>query len=286
MEKWQKIEEFINRLLGQLAAVLNALVLKCTPKKVLQKVSQGQKAIKEKRSKVKETLKNSKSLPKELSNLILHRLMDIIEKLKEVSAKISVKLKGFKKGEALMLVLAFFTPLLYKIKSWWLSLRPEQIVIGILGSAVFGLTTLGIVTSTSQIAQKQAPAREPASKVENATERSVRPHYYKLDEKRAKIMNVQVPIYVGGSNDLRTVLVDFTFISSNQYIRTFILDEEHAVHDRLNTMIEPIMPEFFLEEEGKRILKEKIQYELNELLKSRGVKGKVIEVHIDSLLAG
>lgn len=286
MEKWQKIEELINRLIEQIFALLRVMVQKCTPAKVKSQVIKSQIAIKKKKKKVKNTLQNSKSKPKEWSNTFLIWLMNTFEKVKLVATNLRLKSKSMKRSEMLMLVGAFFTPFLYRLKVWVISLRPEQIVISVVGSAVFGLTTLGIVTSTSKIAEKQTAARIPASKVEEATVRSTRPVYYKLDEKRFKVMNVQVPIYVGGSNDLRKVTVDFTFISSNQYIKEYLYQNEYLIQDRLNSMVEPILPEFFLEEEGKRVLKEKIKLELNLLLKDIEVKGHIDEVHIDSLLAG
>lgn len=286
LEKWQKIEEIINRLIEQIFALFQVIIQKCTPAKVKSQVLRSREAIELKKKKVKSTLKNSKIKPKELANRFLFWLMDFIQKIKLISSNFQTKFKSIKRSEILMLIGAFFAPLLYKSKGWLASLRPEQIVVSIVGTAVFGLTTLGIVTSTSKIAEKQTAAREPASKVEEATVRSTRPVYYKLDEKRFKVMNVQVPIYVGGSNDLRKVTVDFTFISSNQYIKEYLYHNEYLIQDRLNTMVEPILPEFFLEEEGKRVLKEKIKIELNLLLKDIEVKGTIEEVHIDSFLAG
>lgn len=285
MEQWQKIEEFINRVLEKLAALLNSLVLKCTPKKVAQKVVQSKKAITKGRSKVKETLVNSKTKPKQVLNWLTVFLSNVLEKIIVFKTVFSEKIKTFKKGEILLLVGAFLSPLLYKSKSWWIALRPEQIVISVVGSAVFGLTTIGIVTSTRQMAESQSQTREPASVVQEEFEKDIRPKYYKLDEKRFKIVNVQVPIYVGGSNDLKSVLVDFTFISSNQYITQILLEREVLVYDRLNTMVEPIMPEFFLDDEGKRIMKEKIKDELNALLDVLGVEGEIQEVHVDTMVA-
>lgn len=283
MEKWQKIEEFINRLLEKFYTFLSLLVLKFTPNKIKHKVIQSKKAIKHGRAKVKETLVHSKTKPKQVISLTTSVASSVLEKLILLSTATGQKLKSFKKGEILLLIGAMLSPLLYKSKSWWIALRPEQIVISVIGSAVFGLTTIGIVTSTKQMAESQEQSRSPASQVEE--QKDIRPKYYKLDEKRFKIVNIQVPIYVGKSKDLKTLQVDFTFISSNQYITEILLERENLVYDRLNTMVEPIMPEFFLEDEGKRIMKEKIKYELNELLDIMGVEGEIQEVHIDTMLA-
>lgn len=287
MEKWQKIEQFINFLIVRVIELLRRLVLRCTPKKVSDQVQRTKHSYQKKKAKIQTRIihqtKSSGSLAKSFSRQLRILFFSTQEKI----LIFAQKAKTIKPKDSVLLFIAFLSPLAFKLKSWWLSLRPETVALFFTGSMMGSLTLIGLITSGSKIAQdkEEAMAREPASKVENATAISSRPHYYKLPEKSYTLLNVQLPIYVGGSNDLKGVLVDFTIISSNRYIRQFFLGRETLVQDRLNSYMEPIETKFLFDDEGKRIIKEKIQYELNLLLKENDVAGEVDEVHVHSMLA-
>lgn len=291
MKKWQNVEEILNRFILKLLSLVGLVLKKSTPSRVQKKLQQGQRKLVHKKEKLHVGLGKSKKKSFQLLTQLKYWPNKIIFKVQEFLGLVITKVQSFKPRkihpfEPFMLLAAFLAPLLYKIKNWWGGLKPETIALTVVGTAAFGLTTLGLITSTQKITEKESPAREPAAKVEKATKISTRPHYYKDNEKQFTVLNVQMPIYVGGVNDIKSLRVDLTITPSNRYIREYFFDNEYLVQDKLNSSIRPIVPEFPLEEEGKRILKEKVRQEVNELLKELEIKGEIKEVHIKSMLAG
>ena len=295
MEKWQKIEVLLNRLIVIFLQITRQIILKLTPNKVQTRVEKSHQTIKDKRKKISSDLQTSllKSFDwiKSLRKKGRIAFVFIQEKIAIVIHKVSsINFKKIKLTEIFLLIAAFFAPLFYKIKLWLTSLRPETIALSLSTSMLTGLFALALINSGTKIVKQgtseEEIARELASKVEGATKISSRPDYYKLDEKSHTLLNMQVPINLGGSTALRSMLIDFTFVSSNQYTKNFLFQNEYMVQDRLNSMIDPIDAEFILEDEGKNVLKEKIKYELNLLIKDLKIEGSVEEVHIHSILAG
>lgn len=286
MEKWSKIEALLNILIMKAIALLRSLSVKLTPQKFSQKVQKTQSTFKERQKKLAVGLKNSGKNSGAIFKKLNRQFRIIYFAIEEKLAGAFAKIKTTKPKELGLLLIAFLAPFSYKIKAWWAGLRPESMVLILTGGMFSSLTMIGLVTSGSQLSQTSAEraARAPAS-IEESFAQSSRPDYYKLPSRTYTVLNVQLPIYVGTRNDLRSVLVDFTVISSNQYIRRFFLDNETLVHDRLATNIEPIEPGFTFEVEGKNVLKEKIQFELNGLLNDFDVKGEIQEVHVHSMLA-
>lgn len=295
MEKWQKIEILLNRLIVIFLQITRQIILKLTPNKVQTRVEKSHQNIKEKRKKITTHVQSgfSRSLDwlKSLRKKARIAFVFIQEKIAIVIHKVSsINLKKIKLTELILLIGAFFAPFLYKLKLWFASLRAETIALSLSTSMLTGLFALALINSGTKIVKQgtseEEIARELASKVEGATKISSRPDYYKLDEKSHTLLNMQVPINLGGSTSLRSMLIDFTFVSSNQYTKNFLFQNEYMVQDRLNSMIDPIDAEFILEDEGKRVLKEKIKYELNLLIKDLKIEGSIEEVHIHSILAG
>lgn len=125
--------------------------------------------------------------------------------------------------------------------------------------------------------------RGPASAEE--VEIGVRPNYYKKNEKHFTIFHLRMPLYIESIHNPKQVKIDFTIEPSNRYIREYFLENEYLIHDRLNLMVQPIIPSLPLSEEGKQILKDKLLIELNKLIKDQRLKGEIKEVFINSILA-
>ena len=58
------------------------------------------------------------------------------------------------------------------------------------------------------------------------------------------------------------------------------------IRDRLNSSLQAVVPNFPLEPEGKKIIKEKIRREVNHLIEDLKIEGRVDEVFIHSILNG
>ena len=62
------------------------------------------------------------------------------------------------------------------------------------------------------------------------------------------------------------------------------MENEYILRDRLSRNIQPIIPEFPMEPEGKVILKRKIKKELNKLVDDLNIKGDISNIYIHSIL--
>jgi hypothetical protein len=79
-------------------------------------------------------------------------------------------------------------------------------------------------------------------------------------------------------------MFDYSVLASNRNVILYLKDNEYKIRDKLSTEVEPVIPRLPLEEEGRGIIKDKIRYELNELLKADRIEGTVLEVYIDYIL--
>ena len=289
---WIKIETFINRILESILSILGRGISNSTPSKLKEKIDSSKSQLNKTKTNTKNFLaqKSQKAISSSLqfkdktlanADKLQNKSVELVSKAKEVDYK-KVDYKKLFFG-----IFLFFTPVLTKFKVWVASLGPKVILGSTLAVTIATLSSIQIYTESKKISEKAtAQAREPASQVDNATAVSKRKGYYKLSEKRFTINNVTMPVYIGSATNLKSLSIDFTFISSNRYIKTFFERNRHLIKDRLNTTIQPLIPEFPLETEGKKIIKEKIQIELNNLIQELDIKGEIKEVHISSILAG
>jgi hypothetical protein len=96
--------------------------------------------------------------------------------------------------------------------------------------------------------------------------------------------SVDLQIFLEDTKKNRQVSLDYSVIASNRNIILYFRDNEEKIRDRFSTQIEPIIPRLPIEEEGRGIIKDKIRFELNEMLKEEKIEGKVLDVYIDFLL--
>ena len=113
-----------------------------------------------------------------------------------------------------------------------------------------------------------------------------RPSYYKREERTLRISNVIIPIYIDSVNSYKKLEIEASVVSSNKYIKEFFYNNMHHVHDALNSNMEPVVPTFPLEGEGKQVLADKIKDELNKLITRLGIKGEIRFVYIHYMFAG
>lgn len=189
--------------------------------------------------------------------------------------------------EYTLVILSFlFLPIMTKIKDWIISLKPITLAIGISLTTLLTLTALNIYT-TQQRAQEER-SRVPASTQDgmelDVVRKEDRPVYYKRHKRFFKVLNIDIPIYIESVQSMRNLKLDFVIVSSNRYTREFFYQNEHLVRDRINTMIEPTVPNMPLNNEGRQIIRDKIQVELNGLLKELQIDGHIEDVYVHSIL--
>ncbi|OUR98707.1 hypothetical protein A9Q84_04645 [Halobacteriovorax marinus] len=292
MKIWLKIEQILNNLLETIFGMFSNFITGITPGKIKNTLSKGKSKIAKTKLDTKKIFneKGLKALSSSLelknktlqkANELQHKSVELVSKAKEVDYKRVDYKKLFLAG------LFIFAPFFGKIKGWFIALSPKMLIGSTIAATVVSLSSISIYTQSKKISDEAtAQARDPASEVENAEEASKRKSYYKLQEKRFTITHVTMPVYIESVNTYKSLSIDFTFISSNRYIKHYFDRNRHLIKNRLNSTIQPVIPAFPLKEEGKAIIKDKIQKELNLLIKELKIKGEIKEVYIKSILAG
>ena len=167
------------------------------------------------------------------------------------------------------------------IYRWSKSLQPIHAAVLVSFTVASFLSLFLIGKSTYQIIYHDWIMRGPASVDESYS----RPDYYKQDARTTSFSSIKLPAIVQKVNGLRSVLVDVSFQCSNRETKTIVDKHEFAIRDHIILRVEPVLPSFALTDEGKMMLKEKIEVELNNYLKAIDAPGGVDEVHIIHILA-
>lgn len=303
MGKWEKIEQFLNDLLQKFQSLIGSKASQVTPEKIKSTITNSKKAVAENTGKLIETAKNSKSIAKEKVEKAKEKTLVAIAHTKEKSAEIAVEakqggIKNFPWAKIGIALFGFMTPALHKFHLWAASLKKTTVITAITLSTVGSLTGVSIYKNSKELAEDVAndpEMSEQVEKLEKANAYSNRPGYYKRHEKTFTVTNVILPVYyeVGTTrgpasstkkSNLRKLTIDFTFESSNKYIKKYMWSNPHLIMDKLNSTIEPIAIDFPLEDEGKIIIKEKLKKEVNNLLKDLKIKGEIDKIYINSII--
>jgi flagellar basal body-associated protein FliL len=168
------------------------------------------------------------------------------------------------------------------ISKWLEGLSATQAVVLMTFSAASFLAGIYIISSTRQLAS-HGEGRTPASLEDEVT--FDRPAYYKEQRKHFKLTNMRLPVYVAKVNELKSVDVDFTAIVSNRRARFFLEKKEFQLRDHLISQMEPLVAEFPLVEEGKEVVRDKLEEEINLFLKLHNVEGHVTKLRLTYILA-
>ena len=283
MKSFEKIENLLNSLIIGTGKLLNKLV----PTALKQLVSNTISKIKEKLKivgaklvivliKIFDIIKFLPNKAQVLIATLIEKLPDVIQKIKGGSfyKEIAKKVLGP--------VAIFFAAFGMKLKTWYLSLKPTTVAIGIVSTASIGIAVLNIVSSGKSIYEK---SHEEPIEVK-VKPNNLRAGYYKQSEKHLLVNGVTVPIYVGTGNAPKTLILDFTMLMSNRYLKVYFFKNDYLLKDRLNTNLEPVIPTLPLEDEGKRIIKQKIIDETNDLIKSLKIKGEVKDIYFHTIING
>ncbi len=300
MEKWQKIEAIINRILGQIFALVASLTSKITPAKFKsakqRKQAPGPSKFKEKflayqTALTNWALKRKQGVQKVASNSQGYAISIVLKAR-------SIKLSSFKPHGMLLAIAALFTPIFLKIKSWVVTLKPTTIALSISSFAIFSLAGLQIYQNSKEIADESGMITkvELVEELEKAGEISRRPANHGKIRQILTVTNLNMPVYLGKSTDLSSVILDFTIITTNRTTRNFLFENEILIRDQLTNSVHPTLPEFTLTTEGKEIIKQKIKDDLNALIKKLDqseeyqdlIKDEALgieDVYVDALLA-
>lgn len=173
----------------------------------------------------------------------------------------------------------------FGILSQWLqglTIAQSMLLLGFSAASV--LAGISMVSSGQRMLNTMdETGRNPASvTIEEIT--YDRPVYYK-QERRQLEFSLRIPVYVAQVNELKSVDIDFNVTLSNRQSRAMLSKKEFQLRDHLLLHLEPSIAAFPLEEEGKEILRVKLQEEVNIFLKAQKIPGEVKELKITYILA-
>ncbi|MGE3609286.1 MAG: hypothetical protein AB7I27_06835 [Bacteriovoracaceae bacterium] len=283
MEFLSKLENLINSLIFKLSGLTVAFISKITPVKVknfLQKIKHFIQFI----------ILNFKRLPEMTKALLLNLVIklkgqvsgiDFKAVLKETYQKAleEYKARAPKGGNKLKEI--FMMPFLM-MAEWLKGLTITQSMLLMTFTSASFLSVIGIVSKGERMIQQHFGERAPASIEE--VEYS-RPDYYKKERRHFELTNLRLPVYVAEINELRSIDIDVIATVSNREARMFLEKWEFQLRDHLILHVEPSIAAFPLEEEGKAIIRRKIQFEINAFLESHQIEGSIEEVKISYILA-
>ena len=113
-----------------------------------------------------------------------------------------------------------------------------------------------------------------------------RPSYVGLERKHGYIASLHIPVYFHKNKKrIRAMQVEFIFETSNRYIKKYLKNHEYEVRDRILTNLEPVDPQFIFTEEGQDIIKFKVLDEINEVVRSKKIRGQIERVSIHHIIA-
>lgn len=178
----------------------------------------------------------------------------------------------------------FLTPFIL-VSEWMSGLTPSQVLLLLTFTGSSFLAIIGIGLSGSKLVGSNfgSAGRAPASVEENI--KYERPEYYKSQTRHVEFTNLRLPVYAAKVNEIKSVDIDFTATLSNRYAKQFLEKHDFQLRDHLILQIEPMIASFPLEDEGKEIIRKKLESDINDFLKQNEVEGKVEELKITYVLA-
>ncbi|MCB9063413.1 MAG: hypothetical protein H6622_17955 [Halobacteriovoraceae bacterium] len=291
MDKWIKIEAFINKFLLFIIGQSKSIIAKITPQKVQDFTKR--KFYKKKSRQKKESLPLKQKVVvlvlnfKILVEKVKAKLITLISNLKELISKVkSLDFKSLQLSTFKNYISKYTLPIWLKIKKFTSNLSTRTILGVVLIGLVIFLSLISIFNSSEKIKDKfSTPITMPT--VEEVIKKTQkRSQFYKQADKILLITHVTIPVFIESFKRAETLIIDIKVKTSNMYIKSFFLGKDYLVKDIITSNIHPIVRDFPLEEEGKTIIKEKIKQELNNLLKINKIQGEILEVYIENLLLG
>lgn len=112
-----------------------------------------------------------------------------------------------------------------------------------------------------------------------------RPDYYFQSERQITFHNLNLQIFLEDSKRNRQVIITFTVLTSNRSTVLKLKEFEIPARDHLNMNVEPVILQLPLDDESKEIIKNKIREELQIFLEANNIKGEIVDIYINELLA-
>jgi flagellar basal body-associated protein FliL len=288
LDWWNKLEDFINFILGRTFYWVGRILFPQRLRKFLEPISNP---ILDWWDRIDTVLRDwSEKLPEKLSachetitNLPL-KILPLFNRFFDWCSELDVSSIDWKKY-------VFIVTHLFKRTFSWIRnfFQMAYQKVGMAG-IILALFINGLFIGSSIFIYKTAhkiyltnSARAPASAEED--NRPARPEYYKRDLRQFSIEQVYLPIWVEASFSRKMVVADLNFETSNRSLIVFFTENIPVIRDRISTMVEPTIPDFPLDPEGKRILEDKIVAEINQLLDEHNTDGRVKTIYLTHIIS-
>ena len=293
----QKLVDKINAILLKIFAMAKSIVKKNTPKKL----TDFQNDLRKKKEEKKNQIIEKASVLKKKVVKVTDKTKKDFKDLKRISSKkvrqtnewvenFSFKNINFK--QLFNSFFLFFLTPTKKIISLLSKIPREKAKFLIIGTTFFLVIALIGYQSLNEIVKTKTGKdiisfEKEKKKIPKTSDHIKRPDYFLGERKQFSLQNIDLPIYVEDVNAIRMLTFDFTVEGTNRYIAAFfsLRVNENLIKNQLNGSVEPIVPSFPLEEEGKRIIKLKLKEEINNLVKKLKIQGSISKVYIDNVLA-
>ncbi len=154
-----------------------------------------------------------------------------------------------------------------QFKSWFTGLGSTQQSLLTIAFIFGSFSCLAIILQNTLVIVQKEQERLSMQETQ-AQDRSIGslPDYYNNLNRTTVYSQIQVPSLINEVIDYQRVKIDLAITFNHQSHKIFFEKNEHLFNDRLNLTLEPIPGDFALEVEGKKILKKKIQDEINWVL--------------------
>lgn len=206
-------------------------------------------------------------------NYVLPKVLDLKNKIISLS-KINPK-------EALIKLKNFLSLITFK-NIFSIIMKPPYKKIGVFIFSQKINLTFFIIFSFSfykiyQSIQNFYPKDKQSRSISSTDSDLARPSYYLLSNRLIKIENIQIPVALTSEKRIASVAADVVIECPTRSSQQFLYNAPYLIQDKLNNTIAPQINTFPLTEEGKIILRKKIQSEIGELLKENHFKEYKIE---------
>lgn len=112
-----------------------------------------------------------------------------------------------------------------------------------------------------------------------------KPKYHLATLRQYKFENVSLQLLLEDTKRNKQVYIEFVTQTNNREGVQILKHHDVELKDYLMMNVEPVIPGLPLDDEGKRIIRDKIKFEINNYLKHHELETQVEEVFIDYILA-
>ncbi|MBF0312813.1 MAG: flagellar basal body-associated FliL family protein [Oligoflexia bacterium] len=110
------------------------------------------------------------------------------------------------------------------------------------------------------------------------------PDYHHKELKTTMLIRIELPVYEEHRFNSKTVQIEFVVETSNQVVMLYIKNFQYAVIDHVITNLAPMIHTLPYDDEGKKVIADKLRTEIDIFLEKKQVRGHIDQVYIDKMI--